>query len=135
MSRKLLEIQKDLPLDPIAPHNDVRINMLAFRTGPIVISNGSHPPQDNTHLNNHSWFHLLSQFDATNPLIVFSVDDFIIAPLHVTVSSAIFAVASDNTIEVLFNTSEMCKIWRNHHHEFTSHVEQNVIGTGILCPR
>jgi hypothetical protein len=77
---------------------DVPVAVAASRTN--VPSNVS-LPQDNAHLNDHSWFHHAGKFQRIDGFAIFCTYHLIVTSFDEAIPDAVFAVPIDNIVKIL----------------------------------
>jgi hypothetical protein len=101
MGRLVNERKRDFPLNPTPSVGSMPVEMVASRTFLLIILKGLILPQDDTHLESHSWLHRTSEFRTTDDLSIIWAYQFIITPIHVVVSDAILAISFYDVVKIL----------------------------------
>src|ERR1700733_4637328 len=89
------------PLDPTITCGGSQIQIAASRTHPITLKGRSCLPQGNAHFKSRAILRFCCQFHRANLLVIPGAHNVKIALLYVTMSNTIFAVTSDDMVEVL----------------------------------
>ena len=75
-----------MPLDPTVSYGGIWIHVAATGTFPLVFMEGCILPHDNSHFEEHSWFHHLGEFRAVDHLAIFGTQNLVVTPFHEAIS-------------------------------------------------